>query len=147
MNENLSITKNDGIILITYLLAGIGLVIGFLALWIGYFTSSRVIPDPITDPLPDFTGFFRFIGLSFTGVALFSILGNILFWKKKIIGRLMLILVYLTGTLVSGYILLVALTRFFPLAIGSSMLPIYILLFLIGIFISYNLILNKNISA
>ncbi|MHA2104798.1 MAG: hypothetical protein ACW981_15330 [Candidatus Hodarchaeales archaeon] len=148
MKQDYSVDRVSVIILITYVLAGIGLVIGFLVLWMGLISSisSPSVPSaPLEDPLPDFTGFFIFIGVSFTGVGLFSILGNFLFSKRRLIGWFMLVLIYLAGTLVSGYILIVSLTRFFPLSLMSPMLLIYFLLFLLGMYVLYNLILNKTI--
>ncbi|MHA2338535.1 MAG: hypothetical protein ACXACX_14610 [Candidatus Hodarchaeales archaeon] len=138
----------DNIVLLTYVLSGIGLIIGLLVSWFGFlssFNSPQITIEPLDDPLPDFTGFFIFIGISFTGVALFSFIGNFLFKKKNILGWLMLILVYATGTLISGYILFISLKQFATLALMSPMLIIYILLLLIGLYILYNLILNGSI--
>ena len=137
--------KRNEIAILTYVLTGIGLTVGIFIFLAGFMIASEATTtDPIEDDLPKFDGFFRFIGIIFTVVALFSLIGCFLFSKGQKLGWVMLCIVYLSGIVVTGYVILFSIVRFFPLALASPMLLIYVILFLIGLYVLFNLIIKVN---
>ena len=137
--------KRNEIIILTYALTGIGLTVGIFSLLAGFMIASETTTtDPSADDLPRFDSFFRFIGISFISVALFSLIGCFLFSKGQKLGWVMLCIIYLGGVLVTGYVLLFSLVRFFPLALASPMLLIYIILLIIGLYVLCNLLIKVN---
>ena len=141
----ISDSKRNEIVFLTYILSGIGFCVGLLSLFIGFSTSTPAIPaDPAIDDLPNFGPFFRFMGLFFLLTSCFSFIGCLLFHKENKIGWLMVFLVYLFGTSLTGYFLIVVTSKYFYLAIGSPMFFIYLLLLACGIYVLYNLIFKVN---
>lgn len=107
-------------------------------------TTNTPPVDPGIDDLPDFSGFFKFVGITFISVGLFSLLGCFSFSKGHRIGWIMISFVYLGGSVLTAYFLLFSLIKFPLLALMSPMFLVYIFLLLLGIYMLYIIIFKAN---
>lgn len=129
------------VLLSTYLLSGIGLVIGTL-LYLATMGAEPTNNDPEIDALPNFDYFFHVIGFIFVIISTFTIISAILFHKKYRVGWILLFGIYFMGSVITLYMIY----RGFQIMreYGLFTIPLHvILLFIFGILSLYHL-MHKN---
>ncbi|MFW9852019.1 MAG: hypothetical protein ACFFDS_03700 [Candidatus Thorarchaeota archaeon] len=133
-----SITKTAAIL--TYILSVIGLSLGVILLILTWNTELFVEPEP--DDLTNLGPFMKFVGIVFLIIAVISIIVNIIFINRRLIGWFSLSGIYLAGTILTIYMIYRGIQVMIKYSIFS--VPIHLLLVLaLGIIGLYTLF-HKN---